>query len=277
MSQMDERRSWAVPEGACDTHFHIYEPEHPMGPGSHIPAQPCSLVDYQKNVAKRLGVSRFVVVQPTAYGEDNSVTLRAMAELGNARGIAVLDENISDEKIVALDALGIRGFRFFSLSGDTGWDRVPKIAQRAADHGWHVQFQFDGAQLSVRAPLLTSLPCDIVIDHIGRLHPPINDQDPQWKALRGLLDTGRCWVKLSAPYHGSKLGPPHYADMGLFAQQLVMQAPERMLWASNWPHPMVKSQFPDEQILLDVLREWVPDQTTWHQVLVSNPAKLYRF
>jgi D-galactarolactone isomerase len=172
----------------------------------------------------------------------------------------------------------MRGFRYFRMSGATAdWDSVPVMARRAADVGWHVQLQFDGGELAARLPLIEKLPCDVVIDHIGRLHPPFNADDPNWLALLKLVDSGRCWVKLSAPYHGSKSGAPHFEDMRPFAQALVKAAPERMVWASNWPHPMVKSNFPDEMDLLNVLRTWVPDEATWRRVLVINPAALYRF
>ena len=52
-------------------------------------------------------------------------------------------------------------------------------------------------------------------------------------ALLHLVDTGRCWVKLSAPYETSKTGAPKYEDVGRLAKALVKKAPERMLWASQ--------------------------------------------
>ena len=95
--------------------------------------------------------------------------------------------------------------------------------------------------------------------------------------MRGLVDSGRCWVKLSAPYHGSRAGPPHYADVSTLAVALIAQAPERMLWASNWPHPTLKENFPDETALLDLLAEWARDDAVREEILVTNPARLYGF
>ncbi|MEQ1776498.1 MAG: amidohydrolase family protein [Burkholderiales bacterium] len=277
---MPTENNWPVPAGACDTHFHIYDSRVPMMPGGNQPSQPCELADYLK-VRQRLGLTRAVVVQSSAYGTDNTVSLHAMAALakiGESRGVATCDAKTPDAEIKRLDALGMRGFRYFRMSGaGADWDSVPVMARRAADVDWHVQLQFDGGELAARLPLIDKLPCDVVIDHIGRLHPPFNANDPNWLALLKLVESGRCWVKLSAPYHGSASGAPHYDDMIPFAQALLKAAPERMVWATNWPHPMVKRNFPDEMDLLNVLRAWVPDEAAWTRVLVTNPAALYRF
>ena len=57
---------------------------------------------------------------------------------------------------------------------------------------------------------------------------------------------------------------------------VVAAAPERMLWASNWPHPGQKSP-PDEADLLDLLLDWADDEATRVRILVDNPAELYGF
>jgi D-galactarolactone isomerase len=94
--------------------------------------------------------------------------------------------------------------------------------------------------------------------------------------LLRLVDSGRVWVKLSAPYEVSRSGPPLYDDVGRLAKLLVEAAPERMLWASNWPHPSVSAK-PDDAILLDLLLEWAPDEAARRRILVDNPAELYGF
>src|SRR5258706_133533 len=101
---------------------------------------------------------------------------------------------------------------------------------------------------------------------------------PSFKSLLKLVDTGRCWVKLSAAYEVSKSGPPKYEDVGALAKALVKAAPERMLWASNWPHPTApKNAMPDDANLLDLLLEWAPDERVRRRILVDNPAELYGF
>ena len=84
-------------------------------------------------------------------------------------------------------------------------------------------------------------------------------------------------VKLSAPYEWSKAGPPNYTDVGQLAYTLSRAAPDRMLWATNWPHPTPGLPRPDDAWLLDMLLEWVPDEATRIKTLVDNPARLYGF
>ena len=102
------------------------------------------------------------------------------------------------------------------------------------------------------------------------------DSEPFGSLLR-LVDTGRCWVKLSAPYETSRTGPPAYDDVARLAKALVARAPERMLWASNWPHPSAKGAVPDDGALLDLLLDWAPDDATRRRILVDNPAELYGY
>ncbi len=113
---------------------------------------------------------------------------------------------------------------------------------------------------------------------MGKFLAPVAPEHESWKALLRLLDTGRRWVKLSAPYETSKTGAKRYEDVGHLAKALVKHAPERMLWASNWPHPSApRDAMPDDADLLDLLLEWAPDDATRRKILSNNPAELYRF
>jgi predicted TIM-barrel fold metal-dependent hydrolase len=85
-------------------------------------------------------------------------------------------------------------------------------------------------------------------------------------------------VKLSGAYADSRSGPPGYADTGAVARAYVRAAPERLVWGSDWPHPTEQGKtLPDDAVLFDLLLDWAPDETTPHQILVDNPARLYRF
>ncbi len=54
-------------------------------------------------------------------------------------------------------------------------------------------------------------------------------------------------------------------------------APERMVWASNWPHPTALADPPDDALLLDLLLEWTEDEALRRRTLTDNPAALYGF
>jgi D-galactarolactone isomerase len=159
------------------------------------------------------------------------------------------------------------------------WDLLEPMAARLAHFGWHVQFQMDGRDFETREALLKRLPCTLVIEHVGKFLEPVPVHHPGFQSLLRLVDTGRVWVKLSGAYMMSKLGPPLYEDIGVLAKALVKRAPERMVWASNWPHPSsgASPEKPDEAVLLDLMLDWAPDTATRNRILADNPAKLYGF
>ena len=215
------------------------------------PSQPGTLAHYRE-IQKRLGLTRTVIVQPSGYGTDNTCTLEAMGKLGDtARGVAIVDPAAPDSEIERLTRLGIRGIRYHMRGGVLTWDTMPKMAARVAAFGWHVQLQCDSREIGEHEAMLSKLPCDLVIDHMGRFDAAVASEDRSWRALLKLLAGGSCWVKLSGPYYGSKSGPPLYEDKARIAKELIKAAPERMVWATNWPHPSFKKNFPDEGKLLD--------------------------
>lgn len=267
-----------TPPGSCDTHMHIYEKRFAILPGAVVP--PDAPVAAYRAVQKRLGIERTVIVQPNAYGADNTCTVEAIAALGiaQARGVGVIETTTPDVEIERLTKAGIRAIRFHLLpKGYLGWDVIESLSARVQQFGWHSQIQLDGRQFPDREAILKRLPGTIVVDHVGRFHDPVPVEHPAFKSLQRLIDTGRFFVKLSAPYESlSRDGPPLYRDVGALAKALVRQAPERMLWASNWPHPG-QSAAPDEADLLDLMLDWALDEATRQRVLVDNPATLYGF
>jgi D-galactarolactone isomerase len=220
-----------------------------------------------------------VVVQPTAYGFDNRCQLDAVAELGDcARAVVVVGPDVEDAELEKLTAAGVRGVRFHMLPGGVlPWEQLPEMAARVHAFGWHVQLQVDGRILPEKEGALRRLPGTVVIDHVGKFLEPVTVEHPSFQAMLRLVDSGRWWVKLSAPYETSRTGPPLYEDVGSPAKALVRAAPERMLWASNWPHPSARDDRPDDAVLLDVLLDWIDDDALRSRVLVDNPANLYGF
>jgi D-galactarolactone isomerase len=141
-----------------------------------------------------------------------------------------------------------------------------------------VQLQCESKEIGEHEAMLSKLPCDLVIDHMGRFEAGTSPDAPSWRAMLKLLGSGRCWVKLSGPYYGSKSGPPKYEDKAKIAGALIQAAPERMVWATNWPHPSMKKNYPDEGALLDTVADWTQgDEDLRRRILVDNPAKLYGF
>ncbi len=266
-----------APPGAFDTHMHIYDERFPAAPGG--PALPGHFpVEAYREVQARLGVTRPVVVQPNAYVDDNRCTLEAIAKLGpGARGVAVVKPGVTDAELERLTQGGIRAIRFMTLPGGAlGWDVMDELAARVHPFGWHAIVQLDGRLMPRHEAQIRRLPGNFIIDHIGKFLEPVAPDDAAFQSLLRLVETGRCWVKLSAPYEVSRTGAPRYEDIGMLAKALVRAAPERMLWASNWPHPSApRDDIPDDADLLDLLLEWAPEEATRRRILVDNPAALY--
>src|SRR6266540_1327516 len=123
-----------APAGSCDTHMHFYEKRYPLAKtAASAPPEDGSVATYRA-MQRRIGISRTVVVQPTAYGLDNSCTLAGMAELGNAnaRGVAVIDDKVTDAELARLDAAGMRAARLHMLPGGAiSWDIADAVVKRA--------------------------------------------------------------------------------------------------------------------------------------------------
>ena len=265
------------PTGSCDTHVHVYDGRYPTAPTSTLFPPDASVDDYRA-VQAALGLRRVVLVQPSTYGLDNSCQIEAAARFGDdARLVVVVDDTVDDRELQLLTDLGARGARFHMLPGGAvPWEALAPVAERIARYGWHVQLQMDGNLLPDRLDLLLTLPTPIVVDHVGRFMPPPPPDSPAFAALLTLLETGRCWVKLSAPYESTHDGTPRFPAVTDLVRVLVERHPDRMLWATNWPHPGQPDPMTLDQIRALTL-DWLPSDELRQQVLVDNPGILYGF
>jgi len=272
----------AAPEGACDAHMHVYDRRFALHGPPDAMLDHATAADYRL-LQQRIGTQRTVVVQPRAHGTDNSVTLAAIQALGAAhtRGVAVVRPEVSDAELERLHAGGIRGIRFTlytPANAATDFAMVEPLAQRVHAFGWHVQLHWKADQIVEHAALLARLPCTIVFDHLARLPLPDALAHPAYDVVRRLLDNGRTWIKLSGAYLDSRVGAEGgYADTTGIAQAWAQQAPDRVVWGSDWPHPTERTAKPDDAQLFDLLGQWVPDEAARRRVLVDNPARLYDF
>ena len=267
-------------EGACDCHVHIYELErYPLASTSTYGPPQASWGDYVA-VQKRVGLTRAILVQPTGYGYDNRCLLDALELSGGvARGIVVIRPDTPTNKLQAMHDAGVRGVRFMMIPGSGGvlaWDDLEAVASRIAEFGWVINLQLDGRDFAQYEARLRVLPCLLTIDHIGKFLEPVTTDHPGFRSLLNLLDAGRTWVKVSAPYETSKIGPPHYDDVSNLARALIEAHPDRCLWASNWPHPGRRS-VPDDAEMLVLLSHWAPDSSVRRKILIDNPGQLYGF
>jgi predicted TIM-barrel fold metal-dependent hydrolase len=268
-----------APPDSCDCHIHIVGPveDYPLSERRAYTPSEASIGQYEQ-VQTVLGTGRVVIVQPSFYGTDNRCTLDSLAHFGlqRSRGIAVVDPSISDAELQRMHDGGMRGVRVnLVTAGGPPIDHLTRIAARIAPLGWHTQVYVNGAQLPELAPLLRSLPTDVVIDHMGQIPTAWGVDHAAVDTLCALLQNGRTWVKLCG-YRSSSAGYP-FADVDPLATRLVNAASERCVWGTDWPHPSFESTMPDDGELLDALMRWAPTSTLQQRILVDNPARLYGF
>ena len=268
-----------LPADATDCHHHIYDSRLPFAPEATLKPGDGTVADYRA-LQKRIGTSRNVIVQPSSYGTDNRLLLESIAQFGGrARGVAVVNTRVTDAELQSMHRAGVRGIRFnLAPPGTTTLDMVKPLAARVAALGWHVQVNAPSVYLLAQRDTWADLPCPVVFDHLARVPQPGALQSPTFAMVRELLQQGRAYVKLSGFYNESLVGAPTYADSVLVARAFAREAPERVLWGSDWPHPTEQpNKIPDDAVLLDLLAEAVGDEAARKRILVDNPARLYQF
>jgi 2-pyrone-4,6-dicarboxylate lactonase len=273
-----------LPALACDTHAHIVGPiaRYAYSPARVYTPPDCLLDDY-RSMLTTLGIARAVLVQPSVYGSDNTVMLDAMRVAGSAfRGVAVVDDDISDADLAKLNAAGVRGVRVNIVDvkdrkpGTLPMAQLSALAKRVAPLGWHMEFLMHCDEFPDMDRTFADFPADIVLGHLGYMKTDKGLNDPGFQALLRLMKAGKAWVKLTGPYRITTQPLPH-ADTNAYAHALIAANAGRVLWGTDWPHVMVKSTMPNDGDLCDLLSAWIPDAASREQVLVRNPAKLYGF
>lgn len=272
--------SWTPPEGAVDAHCHVFGPQadFPFAPAAKYLPQDAT-PDMLFALRKQLGLSRSVIVQASCHGTDNRATLAAIAASdGTVRGVAVVDPDISDGELDALHDGGIRGIRFNFLKrlvDNAPKDKFLAVANRIVRLGWHVVVYFEADLLEELRPFLLALPCPIVIDHMGRPDVMVGPDGPDFVALRDLMNMrSDIYLKVTCPDRLDADGHP-WDNFASCVAPLVEVYPDRVLWGTDWPHPNMETNIPDDGQLVDMIPRIATTPTLQHALLVANPIRLY--
>jgi 2-pyrone-4,6-dicarboxylate lactonase len=273
--------TFKLPRGAIDTHTHIFGPasKYPFAADRTYSAPEAPLPMFREVHAK-IGCDRAVIVNATIHGTDNRVVTDAIAAYPDQyKGLAVVADTISDTELAALNKAGMRGCRFAflkRLGGVKDMAAFNRLAHRAAEIGWHIDVYLDPGSVPDFAPILTGLPTNYVIDHMGTTQAAKGLDDPGFKALLDLQRRDeKCWVKITGLERASAAGKPFH-DAVPFAKALVDNAPDRVLWGTDWPHPNVKIM-PNDGEIVDLIPLYAPDPAVQRKLLVDNPTRLFGF
>ncbi|MBV7481360.1 amidohydrolase [Bordetella sp. BOR01] len=273
--------SQALPAHACDSHFHIFGPADVFPYADDRPyTPPDASFEQLRSLHRQLGFSRGVIVQPGCHGYDMSATLDALDKgAGQYRAVALLAPDADERQIAEFDRRGVRGVRynFVAHLANAGWDELAAVVPCIAPFGWHVCIHSDQASLPGLLPRLAALPVPFVIDHMGRAAAAQGTAGDAFQALLTLRDHPGAWVKISGLDRVSSSGKRPFRDGEALVAALLETMPERLLWGTDWPHPNVAGDMPDDGELLNTFLRLCPDPALQRQILVDNPDRLYRF
>lgn len=233
----------APPAPRCDSHVHIVGPaaRYPQVAGRTYLAGP-ALLETLRQHGRARGIERFVIVQPSFYGTDNSALLDALDALqGNGRAVAVVDPaTVADDTLADHHRRGVRGLRVNLYSplaaqpaadADAAFQATAAVAGRM---GWHVEIVAPLATVLANADLIRRSPVPVVLDHYG-IYGHARPDDGDGRQLLGLMRLPQVWMKLSAPYRLDR-GPLNTVPDAAWLAAMLAAAPERCVWGSDWPH-----------------------------------------
>jgi predicted TIM-barrel fold metal-dependent hydrolase len=278
----------------CDSHVHIVgsHERYPQLPSRAYLAGPASLEDLRQLAARR-DISRFVIVQPSFYGTDNTLLMESLGILGaQGRGVVVVEPDaISAETLADYAAGGVRGLRInlYSVLGnkarrlDRDFSACVEIA-RTMD--WHIEVIAPIGTLMAHFDMLLRSHVAVVIDHYG-VYGSSTPGAADGQQLLELLRHQHVWIKLSAPYRVSDNPMETHPNAAWLAAILAVAA-DRCVWGSDWPHtpphedqkggeiPGVYRPLSYEQLVDDFLTA-LPSAALADRIMCDNPARLYGF
>ena len=269
-------------EEKIDCHNHIFDPARfPYRDDTkYRPSmQEIGTAAQFAQVMDACGVRHALLVGPTSgYRTDNRCMLDAIAHGGNRfKGIAVLDNDVSRQQLVALQRAGVVGVAFNpAMDGVDAMNDAEPLFNTLAELEMFAQIQVTGDQLLALEPLIARTATRILIDHCGRPEVAAGINQPGFQALLRLADGGRTVVKISGLQKFSQRDYP-YEDVQIFAREILRAfGPDHCIWGSDWPFLRSPVRM-DYAPLLTLIQRLIPDDDARRRVLWSTPYRLFGF
>ncbi|KAH7381366.1 hypothetical protein DE146DRAFT_283989 [Phaeosphaeria sp. MPI-PUGE-AT-0046c] len=230
-----------LPEGSWDSHVHVVDedvfPLHPKHPYRPRKADLNDLLRFESS----LGITHVCLVAISPYHTDNSSIIDALIRMkGKGRAVVCIDpETISGGELRRLHRLGARAARLNLKTREQKLEEqdmqriLHRYAERIRPLGWALQIFCALEQIEQMAHILPQLGITIVIDHLGAPHASRGRgrTQPGYTAFIKLLETGVVWTKLSGLYRF-----PDLPDLDDYVLEILRVAPDRIVYASDWPH-----------------------------------------
>ena len=284
--------SWCLPDGACDTHFHIFGPpdKFPFAATRRYTPPGGPLENYRK-VQEVTGLTRGISVQPTAQPpsafmpRNSAIMDAAIRSEGSVRAVIRFNDKTTDAALAKLHEQGARGARFSLMSDRPGSvETLSSALPRMEKLGWSLVLHVEPDHFVDNEAFIRNIRIPTVVDHMARCRPTDGGMaHPAFALLLELLKDDRFWVKIASVDKISRLKPVYgpgnipYTDVVPMGEAVIAAAPDRVIWGSDWPHgnTFKPGRIPNDGDLLNVLGAMAPDETQRHKILVDNPTRLY--
>ena len=268
------------PAGAVDAHCHVFGPEAKFPYAPERKYTPCD-APKEKLFALRdyLGFDKNVIVQASCHSKDNRAMVDALETSNNkAKGVAFVGEEVTDAELKWMDRAGVKGVRFNfikRLVDSTPRDVLERIAARVAKLGWHVVVYFEQVDLAEMESFLGGLPTTVLVDHMACPEVAKGVDNPNFQRFLRFLDAKKnFYCKVTCPERFTVAGPP-YDDVVPFGRAIVERFPERVIWGTDWPHPNMPKEAPDDGVITDMIPKIAPTAAQQKALLIDNPMRLY--
>jgi len=242
-----------------DAHFHIIDPRFPLVPNhGYVPERYIS-----RDYLERLEQYKLVggaVVSGSFQAFDQDYLVNALGRLGSRFvGVTQLPASVSDEEILELDLMGVRGIRFnLKRGGSENVNHLDTMARRVYElTHWHTELYVDSRELAGLFPQLSKLPA-ISIDHLGLSKAGFPD-------LLRLAETG-------AKVKASGFGRVDF-DVATALRDLYSANPASLMFGTDLPSTRAARPYSDSdlKLVVDTLGE-----TGSRRVLCENAVEFYR-
>lgn len=264
----------------CDCHFHVFGPSqrYPYSEGRSYTPEDATLGDFFKNL-KTNDIERGVIIQPSVYNFDNSATIEALKSKPEAlRAIVVIEDSHDFEELKEWDKHGVKGVRVNLLfNSDINSSHVKKLAKLIKPLNWHLQLLINISDYENLYEEFKDIEVDIVFDHMGHFDIKKGINQKGFVDMLRLLKENKAWVKLSGAYRVTNEVYPPYNDVIPFAKEIIKANEDRIVWASDWPHPSISIPTPHYDELVDLLNYYTNDENIKNKITSINPQKLYSF
>jgi 2-pyrone-4,6-dicarboxylate lactonase len=274
---------FAVPSGACDTHFHVFGPPQVFSYAeTRLYTPPAAPIEHYFSMAKAVGLERGVLVVPAVHGFDNAVMHDALEKSqGRLCGMVRAEAKLSAAQNRELHARGVRGIRFNLrpvLNGRFDEREMLEIVANVRGLPWAVCLHIELDLVVKQAELIRRLDMPVIIDHMAQVDSRKGLGQPGLKVVLDLLGEKHVWMKVSGADRRLAEGEP-YDGIVAVARAMIAKAPDRVIWGTDWPHAYVYAagHMINDGDLIGFVADFAPDEAVRRKILVDNPARLFGY